>query len=103
RVNRDVADFPGKTRSACPQLAVENDRAADAFSDHHVEKIAAADTRAGFEFSVSLGVGVVFDLHAQTGRARQFTMKILDKRRWNIAWRDDAVRLTIDQSGDCDA
>ena len=41
-VDRDVTDFAREAGSARPKFAVENDRAPDAVSDRHVEKVACA-------------------------------------------------------------
>ncbi len=98
-----MTNFTRKARSTGPKFAVEDDRAADPVSDHHVKQVAAASTGADFVLAISGGVGVVFQLHSQTGCTRQFAMKIFDHGRRKIARSHDTICLSIHQTWNCNA
>ncbi len=64
-INRQITELAGITRSPAPEFAVENKCAADTLSERHVKHIFASASGTCGIFTVSGGVGIIFDINFQ--------------------------------------
>src|SRR5262249_52386427 len=103
-VDRDVTDLTGKARSASPKFPVEDDRAADAVSDRHVEHVVRTSTGPGLELAIGRRVGVVFEFNSQARGSHQLPVQIFNHRSRKISRSYHSIRLAIYQprNGDAD-
>src|SRR5215212_4569889 len=98
-----MADFTGESGRSSPELAVQNDCAADAVSNHHVEQIATATAGADFELAIRGRVCIVFKFNSQACCSSQLFVQVIDAVRREIARSYNAICLPVDETGNRDA